>query len=131
MDGATRDFVRRRAGQWCEYCHLPQKGHDERFSIDHIVPIKHDGDDSSDNLALSCLRCNLHKGTNLSGIDAISGLVVLLFHPRRHVWSEHFQWNGPIIIGLTPEGRATATVLEFNAPERVQLRRALLSEGKL
>lgn len=41
MDGATRDLVRRRAGKRCEYCRLPQKGHDERFSTDYIVPIKY------------------------------------------------------------------------------------------
>jgi 5-methylcytosine-specific restriction endonuclease McrA len=69
MDEASRQLVRRRADERCEYCHLPQSGHEERFSIDHVVPRKHGGDDSMDNLALCCLRCNLHKGADLSGID--------------------------------------------------------------
>ncbi len=32
------------------------------FSIDHIVPKKHGGDDRDENLALSCHTCNLYKG---------------------------------------------------------------------
>ncbi|MGD0137772.1 MAG: HNH endonuclease signature motif containing protein [Tepidisphaeraceae bacterium] len=131
MDGQTRQFVRRRANNRCEYCHLPQAGHDERFSVDHVIPIKHGGDDSTANLAFACLRCNVYKGTNLSGIDPISGQVVSLFDPRRQLWQQHFGWNGPVLIGLTPEGRATVAVLRVNAPERVQLRQALLVEGLL
>jgi hypothetical protein len=73
----------------------------------------------------------VYKGTNLSGIDPISGQVVSLFDPRRQLWQQHFGWNGPVLIGLTPEGRATVAVLRVNAPERVQLRQALLVEGLL
>jgi len=131
MDGQTRQLVRRRANDRCEYCHLPQAGHDERFSIDHIIPIKHGGGESESNLALACLRCNLGKGANLSGIDSISGQIVSLFDPRRHVWHQHFHWNGPLLAGLTPEGRATVSVMNMNAPERVQLRQSLITEGLL
>jgi hypothetical protein len=131
MDGQTRQFVRHRANNRCEYCHLPQAGHEERFSVDHVIPIKHGGEDTTSNLALACLRCNVHKGTNLSGIDPISGQIVPLFDPRKQVWQEHFGWNGPVVTALTPEGRATIAVLLMNAPERVQLRQALLVEGLL
>jgi 5-methylcytosine-specific restriction endonuclease McrA len=69
MVDAVRQLVHRRAAGRCEYCHLPEAGHEERFSIDHIIASQHHEDDSIENLALSCLRCNLHKGTNLSGLD--------------------------------------------------------------
>jgi hypothetical protein len=35
--------------------------------IDHIIAQQHHGETGPDNLALSCLRCNSHKGPNLSG----------------------------------------------------------------
>ena len=66
MDNALRQQVRARAGDRCEYCRLPQAGHDERFSVDHVVARKHGGADALENLALCCLRCNLHKGTDLT-----------------------------------------------------------------
>src|SRR5665213_3147400 len=120
MDGHTRQFVCRRANDRCEFCHLPQFGHDERFSIDNVIATKHVRDDSTSNLAFSCLRCNLFKGTNLSGIDAMSGQVTPLFNPRTQLWHIHFRWKGPILFGLTPTGRATIAVLAMNAPERVE-----------
>jgi 5-methylcytosine-specific restriction endonuclease McrA len=33
-------------------------------SIEHIVPRNHGGDDSPDNLALACARCNQQKGVH-------------------------------------------------------------------
>jgi hypothetical protein len=131
MDDQTRQLVRRRAEDRCEYCRSPQAAHDERFSVDHVRPVKHGGDDAPSNLAFCCLRCNLCKGTNLSGIDPNNGKVVLLFDPRRQLWREHFRSIGPLITGQTPEGRATVSVLKMNAPERVRLREALIAEGLL
>ena len=129
MDDAIRQLVVRRANNRCEYCHLPQSGHDERFSIDHIIALKHGGKTTLENVALSCLRCNLHKGTNLSGIDPVSSAIVNLFHPRSNNWREHFSLIGPMLTGLTPAGRATIEVLKMNASERVRLRQALISES--
>lgn len=130
MRDSLRQRIVQRASDRCEFCHLPQRGHEEKFSIDHVVAKKH-GDDSPDNLALSCLRCNLHKGTNLSGIDPNDGSVVPLFSPRRQSWVDHFRWNGPLIVGLNPVGRATVAVPAVNASQRVSLRRALLRAGAM
>lgn len=127
MDAALRQFVTRRAGDRCEYCRLPQAGHDQRFSVDHVVARKHGGNDGADNLALCCLRCNLYKGSNLSGIDPWDGSVVTLFSPRQHEW--HFRWTGATVAGTSAAGRATVQVLAMNAPERVRLRQALMLEG--
>lgn len=131
MAESTLLYVRRRANNRCEYCHLPQVGHEERFSVDHVIAKQRLKDDSTDNLALSCLRCNLFKGPNLSGLDPADKSIVTLFNPRGQNWSDHFQWNGPILVGRTPVGRATIMTLRMNAPQRVRLRRALLDEGVL
>lgn len=128
MDSRTREMVRRRADERCEYCHFPQALHEERFSVDHVIPTKHGGDDLESNLAFACLRCNLYKGTNLSGIDPNSGQIASLFNPRTQIWHEHFRWTGPLIVGQTSEGRATVLVMRMNAPERIRLRQAVIEE---
>lgn len=57
--------------------------------IDHVIPEKHAGNFS------------------------------FLFNPRKHNWSEHFQLDKFQIIGLTPEGRTTVKLLQFNTAERL------------
>jgi hypothetical protein len=132
MDTAARQFVRQRADNRCEYCRLRQEHLSLRpLQIEHIVAKKHDGDDTLSNLALACDRCNLHKGSNLSGIDPESGEIVPLFHPRQRVWQEHFTPQGIEILGLTPIGRATVRVLNINAPRRLRLRAILHRQGQL
>ncbi len=54
MDAALREFVRRRAGDRCEYCRLPQHAVDGRFHVEHIVAQQHRQDDRPANLALAC-----------------------------------------------------------------------------
>lgn len=51
------------------------------------------GDDDESNLCLACIDCNLHKGTNLTGIDPLTDEVTPLFHPRQQRWDEHFRWD--------------------------------------
>lgn len=131
MDAATRDAVRRRAGNRCEYCLLPQEHSGLAHHIEHIVAKQHGGLDHQDNLALACHRCNLRKGPNLTGIDPVGGDVVALFHPRRDRWAEHFQFRGLRIEGLTPVGRATVYVLAMNDARRLDLRSELLTRDEL
>jgi hypothetical protein len=77
------------------------------FEIEHIIARQHDGLTVAGNLALACFSCNKRKGPNLTGIDCVTGKVVPLFHPRRHKWSRHFRWQGALLVGRTPIGRAT------------------------
>ena len=132
IDAAIRDLVRRRAAERCEYCRLPQHAEEATFHIDHVLAQQHSPADADDpnNLALACHRCNLHKGTNLSSIDPVSGLVVPLFHPRRDTWHEHFACQGAALVGRTPTGRATVHLLQFNTHRRVELREGLITEGE-
>ena len=125
MDAATRAAVRQRAGQCCEYCQRRQTDSPLiPLHIEHVIARKHGGHDGLDNLALACAECNLHKGSNLSGIDPESRQLVSLFHPRRDRWAEHFAWDGLSIVGLTAIGRTTIRVLELNSPARLRVRLA-------
>ncbi len=122
--------VRKRAGEACEYCQMPQMAFRFSFPIDHVIAKQHGGKRQSNNLALACTKCNLYKGPNLSGIDPVSKQIVPLFHPRREIWADHFQWRGPRLVGLTPTGRATIRVLNVNHPDSVSIRRSLIAEGR-
>jgi HNH endonuclease len=124
-------LVRQRARERCEYCHMPQAVRRLRFSIDHIVARKHGGPTEADNLALCCGQCNLHKGTDLSGIDPLTGRMSRLFHPRRDRWGDHFRWEGLRIVGTTPVGRVTAIVLQLNRETELPVREELFLQGLL
>ena len=130
------EAVRRRAGDLCEYCRLPQSAFRRTFHIEHVVARQHGGAATLDNLALACWSCNAKKGPNLSGIDPHTGEVAPLFHPRKDVWHDHFRvailagTNRVGIVGLTAVGRATVEVLGLNAEMRQMLRYELWLEGR-
>lgn len=131
MATSLEDRVRERAGGRCEYCRLPRSASPFDFLIDHVIARQHGGPSTFGNLALCCPHCNAHKGPNIGSRDPggrVPGLVPL-FNPRRHRWSKHFRWEGPILVGLTAIGRATIHVLDMNDPEEVGLREALIEEG--
>jgi hypothetical protein len=131
MDAATRELVRQRAGNRCEYCLLRQEQTGLSHHIEHIVAKQHGGPDDPENLALSCNRCNLHKGPNLTGIDPVTREVVTLYHPRQDIWADHFEFAGPRIVGLTATGRTTVYVLAMNDERRLERRAELLARGEL
>ena len=96
---------------------------------DHITAVQHGGRPAADNLALACCDCNLLKGPNIASVDPESGRMVRLFHPRRDKWAEwaeHFRLEAGHILGITANGRATAFLLQFNAPDRVRQRAHLM-----
>ena len=99
------------------------------FQLDHIRAQKHSGADDIWNCAWSCLPCNSFKGPNVAGYDPETDRLFALFDPRRDAWSEHFEWDGPLLVGLTPVGRTTIEVLRINQAERVEHRRRLLLAG--
>lgn len=133
MDATTREFVRQRAGRRCEYCQLPDRAVPYLvFHVDHTIARQHLGDVSDDpeSLAWACSECNYHKGPNLVSIDPQTKSLVELFIPRRDIWHEHFTMEQGAIVGLTPTGRATARLLNMNAPRLVRLRRELIELGE-
>jgi 5-methylcytosine-specific restriction endonuclease McrA len=115
--------VRERAQNACEYCHLHQDDSPlAALHVEHIIPRIHGGSDDIDNLGLACIDCNLHKGTNLTGIDPQTGELTELFHPRRQEWKDHFEWQGIYLSGKTATGRTTIRVLNINSEDQVALR---------
>ena len=130
MDAALRKLVCERAKYRCEYCRIPQNQDPFfTFPIDHIIARQHGGKTESGNLCLSCYRCNSHKGPNIASIDSDTGEMVPLFHSRRDNWHEHFEWNGTLLVGRTPVGRATVALLAINHPDYILLRESLMVEG--
>lgn len=125
MDGETREAVADRAGRRCEYCLLQEDDDVDFFHVEHVIARKHGGSDDLGNLAFACQYCNLHKGPNLASIDPEGDpkSPVRLFNPRSDSWGEHFYFEGPNIRGATPLGRATVACLQFNAEQRLVIRR--------
>ncbi len=123
MNQATRTRVRQRAGNRCEYCQLHQDDSPLAvLHIEHVIPKKHGGSDDLGNLALACIDCNLHKGSNLTGIDPQMNEVTELYHPRRQEWRDHFEWEGIYLRGKTAVGRTTVRVLNINGEDQLALR---------
>lgn len=131
MEESLRAVVRARARHRCEYCLLPQRYAEVvRFHIEHIRARQHGGDDDPANLALACPHCNRFKGPNLTSIDPVTQTMVPLFHPRVHVWSDHFVLEDVMIVGVTPIGRATVRLLRMNTDGRRKVRAMLLARGE-
>lgn len=125
-----RQLVGERARECCEYCLLHQNDTDFTHPIDHIISVKHKGKTVSENLALACMKCNRHKGSDIAAIDPMDNTVVRLYNPRTQNWSEHFALDGARIIGLTPEGRVTVDLLQMNDRSRLTERRRLIALGR-
>jgi hypothetical protein len=128
---SLREIVARRARWRCEYCRSPAAFAHQAFSLEHIRPRSRRGRRSSANLALSCQGCNNHKYNRTKARDPITAELVVLFHPRRHNWREHFAWteDGTQVLGLTPNGRATVDALRLNREALVNLRSVLVEVG--
>jgi hypothetical protein len=116
--------VRRRAGDRCQYWLMHQSLQGATFHIEHIVPKSKGGTSDLSNLALACPSCNLYKADRTTAIDPTTSKPVSLFQPLNQKWSEHFQFDGDVVKGLTPSGRATVTALDMNSPRRRRIRNA-------
>ena len=127
---ALRTEVQQRAGGCCEYCRIHEDDTGLPHEPDHIVAEQHGGQTTAENLAYSCYHCNRFKGANMASIDPETNQPILLYHPRRDTWAVHFRIEDARIVGLTSVGRATAALLKFNAPERLESRRLLTLAGR-
>lgn len=124
--------IRAAAKHRCGYCLSPQHLVMARLEIEHLVPRAKGGPSDESNLWLSCSLCNAAKQDRVSAIDPESANEVPLFNPRTQIWSEHFEWSpdGLRIIGRTPTGRATMTLLHLNTdPVRLIVRSYWIQAG--
>jgi 5-methylcytosine-specific restriction endonuclease McrA len=129
MAESLEQIIRRLAFNRCEYCHFPESATRLTLVLDHVIARQHQGKTELGNLALCCGRCNQSKGPNIAGIDSHTGSITPLYHPRRDLWSDHFRYDGAILIGQSASARATIAVLAINAPIRIATRQALLDAG--
>lgn len=53
----SRRAVKRLYGRLCSYCSQPA------FTVDHVMPKKHGGTNSVNNLVPCCIQCNRAKGS--------------------------------------------------------------------
>jgi hypothetical protein len=124
-----RQFVIKRAGERCEYCLYPQQAAMFSFEMEHVIAEKHGGTTTADNLALACPYCNRVKGSDLGSLDPETGQLTPFFNPRIDVWQEHFLLEDGYIKPLTPQGRVTVFILQFNHPDRAKERKRLVQAG--
>jgi hypothetical protein len=122
-----RRLVVDRSGGNCEYCKFPMRFSLDAMEIDHILPVSRGGMTVAENLAFACHGCNQYKQNRCEGIDPVSAIAVPLYNPREMVWEEHFAWSldTTLIVGKTPTGRVTVSLLKLNRSGAVNLRRVL------
>ena len=116
--------VKSRAAGRCEYCRMHESLQGATFHVEHIVPRACGGTSISANLALACPACNLSKSDRVDGLDPVTNQRVRIFNPRIDDWSQHFRWDGFEVVGQTPEGRATISLLDLNEARRLLIRQA-------
>lgn len=104
-----------RAKYECEYCH--KRLADTGWQVEHIWPRSRGGPLTDINLAVSCQRCNSNKGDHIEWIDPLTGRTFPLFNPRTMGWGDHFRSSHDEIVGISGEGRATASLLFRNTPQ--------------
>lgn len=130
VSSALRRLVQTRAHGRCEYCLIHEDDTHFPHQPDHIIAQKHRGPTCDDNLAWACYLCNLLKGSDLASVDIETGHIERLFNPRIDLWIEHFRLEAGRIVPLTPIGRVTEYLLQFNQPQSVQERRWLMEAGR-
>jgi hypothetical protein len=109
-----RRLVWQRAKGCCEYCQLSQEHSVLPHGVDHIRAKKHRGPHNMENTCIACAHCNAAKSSNVAGYDPETDDLVPLFNPRDDMWNDHFFWEGALLLGKTPVGRATIDVLSIN-----------------
>lgn len=129
VSDSLRQQVTERANYRCEYCLLPQAMALHKHEVDHIIPTQHGGETVDYNLALSCMRCNRHKGPNVGSFDPETGELMPFFNPRLHSWEAHFMLDGAVIQPLTAEARVTVKIFSMNSEEQIAERKRLIEIG--
>lgn len=108
-----------RANYRCEYCLQPDLFAYISHQIDHIISIKHGGENNFDNLAYACFQCNVNKGSDIGTVLLPDRTLIRLYNPRIDYWHDHFEIENGVIYAKTAIGQATIKILDFNNVDRV------------
>ena len=126
----TRLIVANRANHVCEYCLVAEEDAYFKFQVEHIISRKHGGSSEIENLALACVYCNRHKGTDIGTLVPGRRDLVRLYHPRTNRWRNHFHLNGVIIEPISEIAEATIRILQMNHDDRTLEREILTKCGR-
>ena len=126
---ALRQFVRTRASRLCEYCLIREEDTYFGCQVDHIISEKHGGATHENNLAYACSYCNRNKGSDIGSIVWETHRFCRFFNPRVDQWRDHFRLDGVRIAALTPIGKVTVGILDFNHVDRLVERAELAALG--
>ena len=131
-DRSIRKLVSDRAQNCCEYCLITESLTLVSHQVDHVVAEKHGGKTIEENLALSCSLCNQAKGGDIPPIDAETGEVIRLYHPRQDQWQENFQIeeSSGVIYPLTAIWQVTIQLLKINRSACLPYRQ-MLAQAKI
>jgi hypothetical protein len=121
-----------RFGDRCAYCQTSEALMPVTFEFEHITPLSEGGKTVFENLCWACPTCNRSKASRQTGIDALTGELVKLFHPQRDNWTDHFKWSetGTAIEPQTPTGRVTIALLKMNRPQLINARQMWVDVGR-
>jgi len=125
-----RRFVQSRANCLCEYCLIAEVVTYLGCQVDHIISEKHGGLTEAVNLSFACTCCNRAKGADIGSISQVDREFTRFFNPRHDHWADHFSLCGTAIESNTLIVEVTASILEFNAPERLAERDELASSRR-
>jgi len=125
-----RRIVAARANFVCEYCLMAEEDGYFRFQVEHVISRKHGGSSDLENLALACVYCNRHKGSDIASLTPETGELIRFYNPRVDRWREHFRLDGVLIEPLTEIGEATIRILQMNHEDRILERQVLSRRGR-
>ena len=126
-----RAFVFDRAMYACEYCKYLLDRAAGLAVVEPIHPRSKDGSEDLSNKAAACAHCNSCKYNLTTALDPTTGESVALFHPRKQVWTDHFEWSDDylFLIGKTATGRATIAKLDMNHQFTINFRKLAVGRG--
>jgi hypothetical protein len=129
---SLRRRIRARFADCCAYCRTTEALSVSIFEFEHIIPRAAGGTTVYENLCFSCPTCNRWKSDRTTALDTATQQGVALFHPQQEFWTDHFTWSddATTIIGRTPVGRATISLLRMNRPQLVRARRLWVAMGE-
>jgi hypothetical protein len=126
----TRLTVAQRAGFRCEYCKIHSDDLFLGFEIDHVIALKHGGNNALENLAYACPHCNQHKGTDFATFLDDFERIIPIYNPRLQSWLDHFETINGEIIPKTQIGQASIKIFKFNQVDLLILRSLLSKIGR-
>lgn len=113
----------------CVYCCAPDGLNQAEFGVDHYRPQKLFPSLATEyaNLFYACNRCNRRKGSYWP-----KGLKQhLIPNPCDEVMMKHLRYKGEEVQHQSAAGEFTAKLLDLNAPNMLQIRRAVIHTVEL